>query len=156
MLREPIPSEALPNTQTRDLRVKKQVVNHFVTEASIITHYDKLQTVAFARKRRNLVCRISRLATPLYVTKLHLVFQILHSSDISLITYILDINECSNNPCINGKCVDKINSYECDCQPGYEGEKCEKSKKRNFFIWSGITNAVLNSVMSFDNEMTIL
>ena len=50
----------------------------------------------------------------------------------SFTIYILDINECSNNPCIHGKCIDGINSYECECQPGYRGKNCEESKKRNF------------------------
>ena len=67
-------------------------------------------------------------------------------SVFSLTNFILDINECSNNPCINGKCVDKINSYECECQPGYRGKKCEESKGKNLFLRSKTTNCVLKSV----------
>ena len=36
-------------------------------------------------------------------------------------------NECSSNPCsIFGKCVDGVNSWECQCQPGYSGLRCDK------------------------------
>lgn len=36
------------------------------------------------------------------------------------------INECEPNPCINdGTCHDKVNGFDCECQPGYRGVKCE-------------------------------
>ena len=39
---------------------------------------------------------------------------------------ILDINECSPNPCLNsGTCEDGINSYTCHCADGYTGPNCE-------------------------------
>ncbi|PFX23098.1 sushi, von Willebrand factor type A, EGF and pentraxin domain-containing protein 1-like isoform X2 [Stylophora pistillata] len=37
----------------------------------------------------------------------------------------IDINDCSSNPCINGKCVDGVNRYDCECHDGYYGTNCE-------------------------------
>ena len=40
--------------------------------------------------------------------------------------YILDINECSPNPCKNGgTCQDTICSYSCTCPNGYTGTNCQ-------------------------------
>lgn len=31
------------------------------------------------------------------------------------------------SPCLNeGKCVNELNSYRCECKLGYEGDNCEK------------------------------
>lgn len=34
----------------------------------------------------------------------------------------INLDDCASNPCDYGKCIDKINSYECTCKPGYTGE----------------------------------
>ena len=40
---------------------------------------------------------------------------------------ILDIDECKTNPCaIGAKCIDKINTFKCECPPGRTGHLCEK------------------------------
>ena len=38
---------------------------------------------------------------------------------------ILDINECTSNPCFNGAtCNDLVNGYSCSCVPGWTGTIC--------------------------------
>ena len=37
------------------------------------------------------------------------------------------MNECSSNPCLNeGKCVDEINGFKCECLAGFRGRLCEE------------------------------
>ena len=50
-----------------------------------------------------------------------------------------EINECRSNPCQNSaRCLDSINSYECECKDGWKGSHCEwvktKIKKSNALI----------------------
>ena len=38
--------------------------------------------------------------------------------------YILDVDECSSNPChTNATCNNTIGSYACACCPGYSGDR---------------------------------
>ena len=49
--------------------------------------------------------------------------------DHSFNIFSSDIDECGSLPCQpNGKCIDGVNSYTCQCNSGYEGKHCENSK----------------------------
>ena len=49
----------------------------------------------------------------------------MYISDIVLV----DINECSSNPCMNGAtCTDAVNAYTCGCVAGYTGSHCETGR----------------------------
>ena len=38
-------------------------------------------------------------------------------------------NNCDPNPCQNGGiCEDLVNTYLCNCEPGFTGYNCEDSK----------------------------
>ena len=41
----------------------------------------------------------------------------------------IDIDECENNLCLNGDCVDGIGEYACSCFEDYTGRHCDKRKK---------------------------
>ena len=46
--------------------------------------------------------------------------------------YVVDINECSPNPCKNGgRCTDLVNGFSCSCVAGYNGDDCGNGKDHN-------------------------
>ena len=41
----------------------------------------------------------------------------------------LDIDDCASWPCNNGgRCIDEIDSFTCQCLPGFTGVQCETSE----------------------------
>ena len=43
------------------------------------------------------------------------------------LSLLLDIDDCSPNPCRNGgTCTDEVNNYTCSCVAGYTGYNCTK------------------------------
>ncbi len=46
-----------------------------------------------------------------------------------LITFFsTDIDECASAPCVNGRCVDGLASFQCICEPGWTGLLCDIGK----------------------------
>lgn len=38
----------------------------------------------------------------------------------------INVNDCSVDPCENGGvCVDIVDGYMCNCEPGYTGKRCQ-------------------------------
>ena len=61
----------------------------------------------------------------------HYIFQLdSHIFNKTLNVVLVDINECSSSPCMNGAtCTDAVNSYTCACVAGYTGTHCETGGK---------------------------
>ena len=46
--------------------------------------------------------------------------------DVLLMTcFAVDIDWCENHECVHGQCVDDIETYNCECERGYNGTFCE-------------------------------
>ena len=46
--------------------------------------------------------------------------------------YLTDMDDCVNHTCANGgSCMDGVNTYTCNCPPGFTGMYCEKGKVSN-------------------------
>ena len=44
-------------------------------------------------------------------------------------SFCSDIDECAPNPCQHGSCLDMVNDYDCECNPGYKGKNCDEGMK---------------------------
>ena len=45
-----------------------------------------------------------------------------------MLHFITDINDCVNQSCGTGSCVDGVNSYSCNCSLGFTGDHCETGR----------------------------
>ncbi len=56
-------------------------------------------------------------------------FDNLHGYYFAIFDYFLldisDVDECKSLPCKNNaSCVDGVNTYTCECAPGFKGKDC--------------------------------
>lgn len=59
----------------------------------------------------------------------HSLSPILSCAESIIIVLSSEIDECSSGPCQNGAvCNDQLNSFTCDCAPGYTGTYCTEGK----------------------------
>ena len=54
---------------------------------------------------------------------------------VLLFFFLTDIDDCELIPCKNGGlCRDGVDSYTCECNPGFEGEVCQTSELGSLLI----------------------
>ena len=55
---------------------------------------------------------------------------VIASQSFFVCCYFSEIDECSENPCLNGgNCTDGVNNFTCNCtDTGYSGDLCECGK----------------------------
>ena len=39
--------------------------------------------------------------------------------------FFSDGQQCNPNPCRNGRCVERVGGFMCQCNPGYGGQRCD-------------------------------
>ncbi len=50
----------------------------------------------------------------------------------SLLMFIVDINECDSDPCLNsGQCQNLLAAFHCECPVGWTGVQCEAGKSKS-------------------------
>ena len=60
-----------------------------------------------------------------------------------------DVNNCLDNQCINGQCLDEIGFYTCQCFPGFNGPFCENEINECEFIPCGDNGTCEDKVNGF-------
>ena len=66
--------------------------------------------------------------------------------------HISDVNECLNNPCLNGAtCINKPGSYECKCASGYHGNNCHIGNSTLLFCLI-ICKRIETACIAFQND----
>ena len=58
---------------------------------------------------------------------------------LQVIFFPPDFDECSSNPCLfGGICFDDINDFQCICQEGITGKRCDEGKRKHSISWCGL------------------
>ena len=61
-------------------------------------------------------------------------WQMLYKGLMYLLYLLIDIDECSSDPCQNGaKCTNNVNGYTCNCTAGLEGDNCQTGNHFCYF-----------------------
>ena len=70
-----------------------------------------------------------------WLSILHLLFSLTECKCLSKPKCKGFINDnCRDNPCQNGQCIDLDNDYKCECESGYKGKNCDKKKCTNGYV----------------------
>ena len=65
--------------------------------------------------------------------------------------YVLDIDECTSEPCQNGgTCIAENNTYKCMCATGFNGQNCDNGK---FFLITLFVSWEMCPVYSFVSSL---
>ena len=67
----------------------------------------------------------------LFILQILLLLFLSSMASINFLRYLLktDIDDCSSHPCKNnGTCRDRVNRFNCNCEPGFNGTQCETGK----------------------------
>ena len=51
--------------------------------------------------------------------------------------FLVNIDECSSTPCVNGQCLNGVNQYACTCDAGWTGTNCDTGMILCYYILRG-------------------
>ena len=80
-------------------------------------------TFKLPKKGRNIF-----LLLQLFILQILLLLFLSSVAAINFLRYLLktDIDDCTSHPCKNnGTCTDRMNGFNCNCAPGFNGTQCE-------------------------------
>lgn len=61
----------------------------------------------------------------------------------NLLLFFIDVNECTNFPCVHGTCGNSAGSFECTCDLGWSGTVCDQGNAHD--NWPEVDQS-LNSI----------